>query len=70
MPFSDFKKHAVYTRALVEDLINTPYNWVKDRVVRPINRCMGWLLVNPRSKLIFRRPGRQRDVSRLTCSRQ
>lgn len=34
MPFSDFKKHAVYTRALVDDLINTPYNWVKGRMVR------------------------------------
>jgi len=39
MPFSDFKKHAVYTRALVDDLINTPYNWVKGRMVRPMIWC-------------------------------
>jgi len=38
MPFSDFKKHAVYTRALVDDLMNTPYNWVKGRMVRPMNQ--------------------------------
>ena len=36
MPFSDFKKHAVYTRGLVDDLMNTPYNWVKARMVRPM----------------------------------
>jgi len=35
MPFSDFKKHAVYTRALVADLLNVPYNWVKGRMVSP-----------------------------------
>ena len=34
MPFSDFKKHAVYTRVLVDDLMNTPFNWVKSRMVR------------------------------------
>ena len=39
MPFSDFKKHALYTRALVDDLINTPYNWVKGRMVRPMIQC-------------------------------
>jgi len=44
MPFSDFKKHAVYTRALVDDLINTPYNWVKGRMVRPIDWCATLLL--------------------------
>lgn len=32
MPFSDFKKHAVYTRALVDDLMNVPFNWVKSRM--------------------------------------
>lgn len=39
MPFSDFKKHAVLTRALVDDLMNTPYNWVKGRMVRPATWC-------------------------------
>jgi hypothetical protein len=47
MPFSDFKKHAVYTRALVDDLINTPYNWVKGRMVRPIHCFMDCLPINP-----------------------
>jgi len=46
MPFSDFKKHAVYTRALVDDLINTPYNWVKGKMVRPMDHFIGRLLVD------------------------
>jgi len=33
MPFSGFKKHAIITRALVDDLINIPYNLVKGRMV-------------------------------------
>jgi hypothetical protein len=69
MPFSDFKKHAVYTRALVDDLINTPYNWVKGKMVRPISRFMGCLLVEPRPQSAPRLLERQRNVSRLTSSK-
>lgn len=45
MPFSDFKKHAVYTRTLVDDLINTPYNRVKGKMVRPMTRCAALSLI-------------------------
>ena len=62
MPFSDFKKHAVYTRALVDDLINTPYNWVKGRMVRLINHIVGFLLVKLRPRSVFRLLERQRNV--------
>jgi len=51
MPFSDFKKHAVYTRALVDDLMNVPYNWVKDRMVRPIKYMVYYIFVNPGPRL-------------------
>jgi len=49
MPFSDFKKHAVYTRALVDDLMNTPYNWVKGRMVRPMNQLVVAFSLTPGS---------------------
>jgi hypothetical protein len=41
----------VYTRALVDDLMNVPYNWVKSRMVRPADHLMRCLLVNRRSRL-------------------
>jgi len=49
MPFSDFKKHAVSTRALVDDLMNVPYNWVKGRMVGSTNCFVDYLLVDHRS---------------------
>lgn len=69
MPFSDFKKHAVYTRALVDDLMNTPYNWVKGRMVRPIIHFVGCFPVDRRSRSCFRPLERQRLVSRSSYSR-
>lgn len=32
-PFSGFKKHALYTRSLVERFFDEPYQWVKTRMV-------------------------------------
>lgn len=32
-PFSGFKKHALYTRSLVDRFFDEPYQWVKARVV-------------------------------------
>ena len=66
MPFSDFKKHAVSTRALVDGVVNTPYNWVKDRMVGPPNCFVDCLLVNHRFR--FRPPERQHNVLWLTYS--
>lgn len=51
MPFSDFKKHAVYTRVLVDDLMNTPFNWVKSKMVRSKRHLTGCALVNHRPRL-------------------
>jgi len=50
MPFSGFKKHAVITRAIVEDHLNIPYNWVKGRMVGSTDYLMDRLLVNHRSR--------------------
>ena len=37
MPFSGFKRHALYTRGLVQSLLETPYQHVKTQMVRVLN---------------------------------
>lgn len=47
LPGSDFKKDALYVRGLVSDMMDTPYEMVKRKLVYP-SCCLGRRNVNER----------------------